>query len=189
MNPVGAGGAKEMVMLTLPDEDDTDAAQYEPGTSELPQAFAKKGKNGKSGLQVSLDKCTLGPQESNKDAMQFEEDEPAGKYVLNLARIFDQVVLRSLVRLTLERKGGFKAGVTMDGKKALKRLIFRLDSVTFMQEIVWDFSPHIALLVQESPFRSTSLSTSKHRNRAFSSSRSTHTRHRYWRQTTKSSRL
>jgi len=175
MNPVGAAGAKEMVMLTLPDEDDTDAAQYEAGTkaerttgsledddraaaagtlasgiqeaqSELPQvqvrdaasvfvggAFAKKGRT--SGLKVWIEKCTLGPQESNKDAMQFDEDEPAGQYVLNLARIFDQVVLRSLVRLTLERKGGFKAGVTMDGKKALIRLIFLLDSLTSCRKL------------------------------------------------------
>jgi hypothetical protein len=32
MNPVGAAGAKEMVMLTLQNEDNTDAAQYEAGT-------------------------------------------------------------------------------------------------------------------------------------------------------------
>ena len=196
MNPVGAAGAKEMVMLTLPDEDDTDAAQYEASTqgesttgslegddraaaagtlaqetkgqpqdesgrllqeaqSELPPvqlddaasvlvrgAFAKKGKNGKSGLQVSLEKCTLGPQESNKDAMQFDEDEPAGTYVLNLARIFDRTVMRSLVRLTLERKGGFKAGVTMDGKKALIRLIFSIRSETSFM-IFFENSPLI----------------------------------------------
>ena len=36
----------------------------------------------------------MGPQESSKTALQFDEDEPAGSYVLNLARIFDRTVLR-----------------------------------------------------------------------------------------------
>ena len=105
------------------------------------------------GLDVSIEDCTLGPNESNKDALHFDEKEPGGSYKLNLARIFDRfclfffffleearhtlqvpvlylvtlklmvsvddrVVMRTLVRLALETKGGFKeSSMTMDGKK------------------------------------------------------------------------
>ena len=160
-NPVGAAGAKEMVTLTLPgDDDETQVDQYDAKeamesadaaessdvsldperlaslsaggqpesrpTSSLNDnefaaktegAFAKKGKDGKLGLDVSLRDCTLGPPESNKDAMQFDEDEPAGNYELDLSRIFDRTVLRTLVKIALQKKGGFKPNtLRLDGK-------------------------------------------------------------------------
>ena len=138
-NPVGAAGAKEMVTLTLPDDDSDMLNRYEGELAEededeerpvssLPQkpdeecaavkgAFAKRRKDGKPGIDISLQDCTLGPQESSKNALQFDEDEPAGNYELNLARIFDRTVLRALVKLALQEKGGFKASsVRLDGK-------------------------------------------------------------------------
>jgi hypothetical protein len=49
--------------------------------------------------------------------MQFDEDEPAGAYDLDLARIFDRTVLRILVKIALQKKGGFKANtLRLDGK-------------------------------------------------------------------------
>ena len=90
---------------------------HEDPNSASKGAFAKKGKGGKVGLDISLLDCTLGPSESNKDVMQFDEDEPAGTYDLNLARIFDRTVLRTLVRITLQKKGGFKPNtLRLDGK-------------------------------------------------------------------------
>jgi hypothetical protein len=60
---------------------------------------------------------THNTQESNKDAMQFDEDEPAGAYDLDLARIFDRTVLRTLVKIALQKKGGFKTNsMRLDGK-------------------------------------------------------------------------
>lgn len=137
-NPVGAAGAKEMVTLTLPDDDadlvldryegelaeDSEDDQAEQASSQaeaagpsVKGAFAKRRKDGKPGIDISLSDCTLGPQESSKNALQFDEDEPAGNYELNLARIFDRTVLRALVKLAMQEKGGFKSSsVRLDGK-------------------------------------------------------------------------
>jgi len=126
-NPVGAAGAKQMVTLTLPDDDTSDDIyggnvgveddEEDPAAPLKEGSFVKKSKNGSVGLDVSLLDCTLGPQESNKDALNFDADEPGGTYQLDMTRIFDRTVLRTLVRIQLEKRGGFKDNTPkMDGK-------------------------------------------------------------------------